>query len=293
MIAVTAATGHLGHLVVDSLLERGVAPERIVAAVRTPAKAADLAERGVVVREADYSRPETLASAFEGVDVLLLVSGSEVGQRVQQHANVVEAARAAGIRHIVYTSAPQATTSALILAPEHKATEEFIAASGLPATILRNGWYTENYLGVVEQARETGVVLGSVGEGLVASASRKDYAEAAAVVLAAADADPSFEGGIHELSGDVAWDHTFLAATIGEIVGREVVYQDVTPEVHTQVLLDAGLDEGTAGFVVALDGNTRDGLLAATSDELSRLIGRPTTPLAEGLRAAVGVTSAV
>ncbi len=292
MIAVTAATGHLGHLVVDTLLERGVAPERIVAAVRTPGKAADLAERGVVVREADYSRPETLTTALDGVDVLLLVSGSEVGQRVQQHANVVEAARAAGVRHLVYTSAPQATTSALVLAPEHKATEELIAASGLPATILRNGWYTENYLGVVEQARETGVVLGSVGEGLVASASRRDYAEAAAVVLAAADVDPAFEGGVHELSGEVAWDHPFLAATIAEIVGREVVYQDVTPEVHTQVLLDAGLDEGTAGFVVALDGNTRDGLLAATSDELSRLIGRPTTPLAEGLRAAVGVTSA-
>ncbi|RXR28111.1 SDR family oxidoreductase [Oerskovia turbata] len=292
MIAVTAVTGHLGHLVVDSLVEHGVAPERIVAAVRTPAKAADLAERGVVVREADYSRPETLATALAGVDVLLLISGSEVGRRVQQHANVVEAARAAGVRHLVYTSAPQATTSALVLAPEHKATEELVAASGLPATILRNGWYTENYLGAVEQARETGVVLGSVGEGLVASASRKDYAEAAAVVLAAADADPAFEGGVHELSGDVAWDHPYLAATIGEIVGREVVYQDVTPEAHLQILLDAGLDEGTAGFVVALDGNTRDGLLAATSGELSRLLGRPTTPLAEGLRAAVGVTSA-
>ncbi|MFJ4108563.1 SDR family oxidoreductase [Oerskovia enterophila] len=292
MIAVTAATGRLGHLVVDSLLERGVAPEQIVAAVRTPARAADLAERGVVVREADYSRPETLGTALEGVDVVLLVSGSEVGQRVQQHANVVEAARAAGVRHLVYTSAPQATTSALVLAPEHKATEELVAASGLPATILRNGWYTENYVGNVEQARETGVVLGSVGDGRVASASRKDYAEAAAVVLAAANDDAAYEGGVHELSGDVAWDYLFLAATIAEIVGREVVYQDVTPEVHTQVLLDAGLDEGTAGFVVALDGNTRDGLLAATSGELARLIGRPTTPLAEGLRAAVGVTSA-
>ncbi|MFE4463877.1 NAD(P)H-binding protein [Oerskovia sp. NPDC056781] len=293
MIAVTAATGHLGHLVVDSLLEHGVAPERVVAAVRTPTKAADLAERGVVVREADYSRPETLATALAGVDVLLLVSGSEVGQRVRQHANVVEAAKAAGVRHLVYTSAPRATTSALVLAPEHKATEELIATSGLSATILRNGWYTENYLAAVEQARETGVVVGSVGEGLVASASRKDYAEAAAVVLAAADADPGFEGGVHELSGDVAWDHPYLAATIGEIVGREVVYQDVTPEEHAQILLDAGLDAGTAGFVVALDGNTRDGLLAATSGELSRLVGRPTTPLADGLRAAAGVTSAV
>lgn len=293
MIAVTAATGHLGHLVVDSLLERGVAPERIVAAVRTPVKAADLAERGVVVREADYSRPETLATALAGVDVLLLVSGSEVGQRVQQHANVVQAARDAGVRHLVYTSVSQAETSTLVLAPEHRATEELVAASGLTATILRNGWYTENYLGAVEQARETGVVLGSVGEGLVASASRTDYAEAAAVVLVAADADPAFEGGVHELSGDIAWDQPFLAATIGQIVGREVVYQDVTPEVHRQVLLDAGLDEGTADFVVALDAGTRDGLLAATSGELSRLIGRPTTPLADGLRAAVGAPSAV
>ncbi|MHA7132392.1 SDR family oxidoreductase [Oerskovia turbata] len=293
MIAVTAATGHLGHLVVDSLLERGVAPERIVAAVRSPAKAADLVERGVVVREADYSRPETLAPALDGVDVLLLVSGSEVGRRVQQHANVVEAAQAAGVRHLVYTSVSQATTSALVLAPEHKATEELIAASGLTATILRNGWYTENYLGAVEQARETGVVLGSVGDGLVASASRTDYAEAAAAVLVAADADPAVAGAVHELSGDVAWDHPFLAATIGGIVGREVVYRDVTPEVHTQALLDAGLDEGTAGFVVALDAGTRAGLLGATSGDLARLIGRPTTPLAEGLRAALGVTAAV
>ena len=158
MIAVTGATGHLGRLVVEALLARGVAPEGVVAAVRTPGRAADLAARGVVVREADYSRPETLTSALEGVETLLLVSSSEVGQRAAQHANVVEAAKAAGVGRIVYTSAPHADTSALILAPEHKATEEILAASGLAVTVLRNNWYTENFTAAVDQARESGVI---------------------------------------------------------------------------------------------------------------------------------------
>ncbi|WPF81387.1 SDR family oxidoreductase [Sanguibacter sp. 4.1] len=283
MIAVTGATGHLGRLVVESLLERGTPADQVVAAVRTPAKAADLAARGVQVREADYSRPETLAAAFEGVDTLLLVSSSEVGQRVPQHVAVIDAAKAAGVGRVVYTSAPQADTSTLVLAPDHKATEEYLAQSGLATTILRNNWYTENYLQPVQQAKDSGEILASVGDGKVASAPRSDFAEAAAVVLV----DDSHAGKVYELSGDVAWTHDELAAAAGEVLGREVSYHRVSPEEHAAVLAGFGLDEGTVGFVVALDGNIRDGELATVTSDLSTLLGRPTTGLVEALRAAL------
>lgn len=283
MIAVTGATGHLGRLVVESLLERGTPADQVVAAVRTPAKAADLAARGVQVREADYSRPETLAVAFEGVDTLLLVSSSEVGQRVPQHIAVIDAAKAAGVGRVVYTSAPQADSSTLVLAPDHKATEEYLAQSGLATTILRNNWYTENYLQPVQQAKDSGEILASVGDGKVASAPRSDFAEAAAVVLV----DDSHAGKVYELSGDVAWTHDELAAAAGEVLGREVSYHRVSPEEHAAVLAGFGLDEGTVGFVVALDGNIRDGELATVTSDLSALLGRPTTGLVEALRAAL------
>jgi len=283
MIAVTGATGHLGRLVVESLLERGTPADQVVAAVRTPAKAADLAARGVLVREADYSRPETLAAAFEGVDTLLLVSSSEVGQRVPQHVAVIDAAKAAGVGRVVYTSAPQADTSSLVLAPDHKATEEHLAQSGLATTVLRNNWYTENYLQPVQQAKDSGEILASVGDGKVASAPRSDFAEAAAVVLV----DDSHAGKVYELSGDVAWTHDELAAAAGEVLGREVSYHRVSPEEHAAVLAGFGLDEGTVGFVVALDGNIRDGELATVTSDLSTLLGRPTTGLVEALRAAL------
>jgi len=285
-IAVTGTSGHLGRLVVESLLARGAAPADVVALARATDKVADLAERGVVVREADYDRPETLAPALDGVDVLVLVSGSAVGQRVRQHGAVIDAAKGGGVGRVVYTSAPHADTSPLILAPEHKATEELLAASGLSTTILRNGWYTENYVGDVQQARETGEIAHSTGDGRVASASRADYAEAAAVVALGAR-DGAHDGAVYELSGDVAWDLDELAAAAADLLGRPVTYRRLTPEEHREQLLAAGLDEGTAGFVVALDGNTRDGLLAETSGDLARLIGRPTTPLAEGLRRAL------
>ncbi|SDF87786.1 NAD(P)H dehydrogenase (quinone) [Cellulosimicrobium cellulans] len=287
-IAVTGASGHLGRLVVESLLARGADASQVVALARTTAKVADLADRGVEVREADYAQPETLAPALAGVDVLVLVSGSEVGQRVEQHRNVVDAAQAAGVARVVYTSAPHATTSALVLAPEHKATEELLAASGLATTVLRNNWYTENYVGDVLAARESGEIVASVGDGRVASASRADFAEAAAVVALAAREDASAHAGaVYELSGDVAWTYDDLAAAAAEVLGRPVVYRRVSPDEHRALLLGAGLDEGTAGFVVALDGNIRDGLLAEVTEDLRRLLGRPTTPHVDGLRAAV------
>ncbi len=282
-IVVTGATGKLGRGTVEALLARGVPAGQIVAAGRDADRLAELAGQGVRTARIDYNDPTTLKEAFSGADALLLVSGSEVGQRIEQHRNAVDAATAAGVGRIVYTSAPKATTTALVLAPEHKATEEIIAASGLPSTILRNGWYHENQLPALEQARSTGEIVASVGDGRTASASRQDFAEAAAVVLT----ENGHLGKVYELSGDTAWDYTELAATFGDILGRPVVYRSVSPAEHLQILLSAGLDEGTAGFLVALDGNTRDGLLAETTGELRALIGRPTTPLAQGLRAAL------
>ncbi|WP_431876566.1 SDR family oxidoreductase [Amycolatopsis sacchari] len=273
MIVVTGATGHLGRLVIAGLKEK-VPADQIVAAVRSPEKAADL---GVTVRKADYNDPSSLAAAIEGADKVLLISGSEVGKRVPQHTAVVEAAKQAGVSLLVYTSAPKADTSPLILAPEHKATEEAIRAAGLPYTILRNGWYNENYEQTVQQAVQTGGFIGSAGEGRTASAARADYAAAAVAVLTG----EGHENKIYELSGDVAWTRAELAETIAQVAGKPVTYTDLTPEQHKAALLEAGLPEGTAGFVVALDGNTKDGLLGEVTSDLHDLIGRPTTPIAD------------
>jgi NAD(P)H dehydrogenase (quinone) len=280
-IVITGATGRLGRLIVEDLLKRGADPAGLVAAGRRVEALDDLAARRVRVARIDYADPASLDAAFAGADQLMLVSGSEVGQRVPQHRAAVDAAVRAGVSHLVYTSAPHATTSELLLAPEHKATEEAIAASGIPATILRNGWYTENYLGTLDAARGTGEVVASVGGGRVASASRRDFAEAAAVVLT----DPAARGRVYELSGDHAWSFPELADTISGLIGREVIYRDLSPEEHLAELRGRGLDEGAAGFAVGLDENIRAGLLGETSGELSRLIGRPTTPLAESLAA--------
>jgi NAD(P)H dehydrogenase (quinone) len=279
-IVVTGATGQLGRLIVAHLINRGVAPADITAAGRDTGRLADLAATGVTTAVIDYSDPASLGAAFAGADTLMLVSGSETGQRVAQHTNAITAAVNAGVSRIVYTSAPQADTSALVLAPEHKATEAALHAAGIPVTILRNNWYTENYAAAVQQARDSGVYLTSTGDGRVASASRTDYAEAAAVVITT----PGHENATYELSGDVAWTGDEMADALTEIVGRPVVFTAVSPEEHLAILTGAGLDEGTAGFVVALDGNIRDGLLAGGTTEMSTLIGRPTTALIDGLR---------
>lgn len=278
---VTGATGQLGRLVVESLLARGAGPAEVVATGRSVDTLADLAERGVRVERLDFDAvPESVDWVGEG-DVVLLVSGSEVGRRVPQHTAVVELARRSGAARLVYTSAPAADDTALVLAPEHAATEQVIRESGLPFTILRNGWYTENYVPAFERARETGVVAGNTGEGRVASAPRADFAEAAAVVLAT----DGHEGATYELSGDTAWTFDELAATFAEVLGRDVTYERLTPEQHRQALLDAGLDEGTAGFVVALDQNIADGLVAVTDGDLARILGRSTVPLSETVSA--------
>jgi NAD(P)H dehydrogenase (quinone) len=280
-ILVTAASGQLGRLVLDALLERGVAPADVRAGARTPSALASYAERGVEVVHLDYSDPASAKAATVGVDRVLLISGSEVGRRVAQHGAVVDAAAANGVAHLVYTSAPKATTADFVLAPEHKATEELIAASGLPSTILRNNWYHENYAQTLATVRETGVLATNAGDGRVASASRADYAEAAAVVLTT----DGHEGQIYELGGDEAWTFATFAATLGEVTGRNVALQQLTAEEHAAVLESVGLDAGTAGFVTAMEDGIARGVLGDTDGTLSRLIGRPTTPLLDGLRA--------
>lgn len=279
-IAVTGATGHLGALVLTALL-RTESADDLVAIVRDPAKAAGLADQGVDVRVAAYGDGPALEAALAGVDTVLLVSGSEVGQRVAQHQSVIDAAQAAGVGRLVYTSAPRADTSDLVLAPEHRATEEYLVASGLPFTIGRNNWYHENYAQQLAAAATTGTLLAAAGAGRVASASRADYADGLAVLLTT----DGHEGQVLELGGDVSWTYDDFAAALSEVVGREVVYQPVEPAELVQALVGAGLDEGTAGFVAALDANIAAGDLDSSDRTLSSLIGRPTTPLVDGLRA--------
>lgn len=280
-ILVTAASGQLGRLVLDSLLARGVAPSEIRAGARRPEVLNAYAERGVQVVPLDYDVPASATAAVTGADRVLLISGSEPGRRVPQHATVIDAAVAAGVELLAYTSAPHADTSTLVLAPEHKATEELITASGLPAAILRNNWYHENYAASIPTARDHGVLATSAGDGLVASAARADFAEAAAAVLTT----DGHAGQVYELAGDVAWTQADLAAALGEVVGREVAVQQLSTDDHVALLEGVGLDAGTAGFVAAIDTGIAAGVLADSDGTLARLIGRPTTPLVDGLRA--------
>lgn len=279
-ILITAANGQLGRLVLDSLLARGTAPGTIRAGARRPETLAEYAERGVDVVHLDYDDADSVAAAVKGADSVLLVSGSEVGRRVAQHGAVVDAAAAAGVGHLIYTSAPKADDTTLVLAPEHKETEALVRASGVPATVLRNNWYTENYAQDLAVARATGTLVTSTGKGRVASALRAEYAEAAAVVLT----EPGHAGETYELAGDDPWTFADLAAAFSEVLGRDVALQQVTSEERQGGLEAAGLDAGTAGFVVALDGNIRDGVLAHSDGTLARLLGRPTTPLVEAVR---------
>jgi len=277
-IAVTGATGHLGQLVVNGLLDKGTSHD-IIAIARNEGKATPLADRGATIRVAPYNDVDALKMAFSGVDKLLLISSSEVGQRLEQHSNVINAAQAANVKHIVYTSVDKANTTTLILAPDHKATEAMIQQSGLTYTILRNNWYTENYKDRIETARQTGSVTAAVGEGRVASATRADFAAGAIAVLLGT----GHEGKIYELGGDHAWDYHELAQTISEMIGQPVTYNAVDTPTLIEILKGVGLPEGTAGFVAALDSNIADGVLAEVTGDLSKLIGRPTTSLKQGL----------
>jgi NAD(P)H dehydrogenase (quinone) len=282
MYAVTGATGHFGRLAVLGLLDAGVAPDEIVAIARTPQKATELADRGVIVRAGDYDQPDTLPAALAGVDALLLVSGSEPGRRVPQHHAVIDAAVAAGVTRVAYTSILRADTSTIVLAPDHKATEELLVSSGLAYTFLRNGWYFENYTRQLDQYLAHGAVVGATHNGRVAGAARADYAAAAVTVLTGSGHD----NASYELGGP-AFTMADLAATITEVSGTEVVVTDVPAEQYVEILISVGLDEATAQFVAALDEATARGDIDTDSTDLARLVGRPLTTLREAVRAAI------
>ncbi|MET9902741.1 SDR family oxidoreductase [Streptomyces sp. NPDC006446] len=280
-IVVTGATGHLGRHVVEQLLEKTPA-EQITAVVRDEAKAADLAARGVRLAVADYNTPETFDGLFSAGDKVLLISGNEFDKgRVQQHRVVIDAARAAGVSLLAYTSAPGGLTAAL--ADDHRATEEVLLASGLPYTLLRNGWYHENYTENLAPVLEHNAVVQAAGEGRIASASRSDYAAAAVAVLTG----EGHENKTYELSGDEAWGFAEYAAELSRQTGKEIAYHPVSPEAFTGILTGAGLPEVFAGILAGVDTSIEKGELAVTTGDLSRLAGRPTTPIAESVAAAL------
>lgn len=282
MFVVTGATGQLGRLVIQELLKT-VPPGEIVAAVRSPDKASDLAAKGVQVRRADYNAPETLGSAFAGVDKLLLVSSSEVMGRVPQHRAVIDAAKNAGVKLIAYTSILHADRSPAKLADEHRETEALLAASSLPSILLRNGWYTENYLLALKPALEHGAMLGSARNGRISLAARADYAAAAAAALTARDGT----GRVYELAGDTAWTLPDFAAEISRQSGISVAYRDLPEADFKGVLIGAGLPAPLADLLADADARAADGALLEEGGDLSRLIGRPTTPVPETIAAAL------
>ena len=270
-IGITGVTGQLGRLVLDSLKKKGPAAD-LVALARSPERAAGL---GVAVRAFDYDKPETLGPALAGVDTLLLISGPVPGVRVAQHRQVIEAAKQAGVKRIVYTSALHADTSPLDIAPDHRATEADLKASGMPFTILRHGWYTENYTGSIPGALAGGAFLGSAGDARISSATRADYAEADAVVLIGGE----HEGKTYELAGDEAWTLSDLAAEISRQTGKNIPYQDLPAAEYAKTLTSFGLPEGLAQAIAGWDVAAAQGALFDDSRQLSRLIGRPTNPL--------------
>lgn len=278
-IGITGATGQLGRLVVEKLKQR-VDSSALVALVRSPEKALEL---GVEVRTFDYGKPANLVAALHGIDQLLLISGSEVGQRKTQHENVINAAQQAGIKQLIYTSLLHADTSSLSLAAEHLATEEILKSSGISYTILRNGWYTENYTASIPSVVGAGALTGSAGNGKISSATREDYAEAAAVVLT----NESHEGKTYELAGDEAYTLADLAAELSEKTGKNIPYNNLSEAEYTEALKSIGLPDALAQAIAGWDIGASRGDLFDNDKALSRLIGRPTTPLANVLKEAL------
>lgn len=278
-IAVTGATGQLGRLIVEKLKSRTSA-DAIIALARAPEKAGDL---GVAVRSSHYAKPETLVPALKGVDILMLVSSSEVGQRAVQHRNVIDAAKQAGVQRIVYTSLLNADESPLSLAEEHRQTETDLKASGIAHTVLRNGWYSENYTGSISGALAEGAFIGSASDGRISAAPRADFAEAAAVVLTSTGHD----GKNYELAGDDAWTLAELAAEISLQTGRTIPYRNLPPFEYAIALAGYGLPESLAEAIAGWDVDASQGALFHQSRSLSGLIGRPTTPLSASVAEAL------
>ena len=282
MIAITGATGQLGQHVIANLLNT-TAASQLVAVVRNPAKAEALSQKGVVVRQADYGDEAALTKALQGVDKLLIISSSEVGQRAPQHRNIINAAKAAGVKFIAYTSLLHADKSPLGLHVEHVETEKMLADSGIPYALLRNGWYTENYLASAPAALEHGVFIGAAGEGKIASATRADYAAAAARVIS----EDGHAGKTYELAGDAGWTLSQLAAELAKQSGKKVVYQNLSEADFAAALKGVGLPAGLADMLADSDTGASKRGLFDDSHTLSKLIGRPTTPLADSVKGIV------
>lgn len=279
---ITGATGQLGRLVLDRLLAAVPAAE-VAAVVRNPAKAEDLAARGVNVRVASYDDPIALMDVFEQDDKVLLISGSEVGHRIAQHRAVVHAARAARVAHFAYTGALGGPLADFRLADEHRATEAAILESGLVYTMLRNGWYHENYTARLPRILASGTIVTNAGMGRVGTAARADYAEAAAAVLTG----EGHENKAYELNGDTAWSFPEFAAMVSERSGREVTAVDVPAEEHVKIMVEAGVPVSVAEAMADVDEAIRRGLLAGRGEDLAQLIGRPTVPMAVAVAEAV------
>ena len=275
-IAVTGATGQLGRLALAALRARGAGD--VVALVRNTG-----ADLSVPARAFDYTKPDDQVAALAGVDVLVLISSSDFNDRVGQHRNVIAAAKAAGVGRIIYTSILKGSANPMILAQDHIATEAAILASGVAYTILRNGWYTENYTGSLAASVAAGALIGSSGQGLISSAAREDYAQAIAVVALGAGHD----GQIYELAGDSAHTMADFAAEVSRQTGKDIPYSDLTPQTYQEILQSFGIPEGFAFVLADCDTKARDGALYDTSATLSRLIGRPTTPISGPIAAAL------
>lgn len=281
MFAITGASGQLGRLVLKALMER-VDPARIVGLVRDPSRLDDLAAAGLSLRAFDYNAPDALAPALAGVDRLLLISSSEIGRRTAQHRAVIEAAKAAGVGFIAYTSILHADDNPLDLALEHRATEALLKESGIAYALLRNGWYNENYLAGLDAVAAHGVLLGAAGDGRVSSAARADYAAAAAKVLT----DPSTATRVYELAGDDSFSQAELAALIAQASGKTVVYKDLPEDAYSAQLQAVGLPAPIANILADSSAKSAQGALFDDSRTLSALIGRPTTPIATSVAAA-------
>jgi NAD(P)H dehydrogenase (quinone) len=273
-IAITGASGQLGRLAIAALTAHGATP---IALARDPSKA----DLGVETRAFDYTNPDP--AALNGVETLILISSSDFNDRAGQHRNVIAAAKAAGVRRLIYTSILKGDQSPMILAQDHIATEAAIRDSGIPATILRNGWYTENYTGSLGAALQHGAIIGAAGEGRVNSAARKDYAEAVAVTAL----DPAHTGKTYELAGDTAHSGADFAAAVAKAAGKPVTYVPMAEADYAKALTGFGLPEGFAKILADSDARAGEGALADDSRTLSRLIGRPTTPIAETIAAAL------
>ena len=287
-IAITGATGQLGHHVIQALLTKTDA-QNIVALVRDLNKAQHLKAQGVELRHFDYDQTETLAPALEGIDKLLLISANEIGRRTPQHQAVIQAAQQSNVPYIAYTSLLNADASTLGLSQEHRETEALIKNSGLTYTFLRNNWYTENYLAGLSHAIESGTLYGAANDGKISSASRIDYAEAAATVLVS----DTHENRIYELAGSTAFTLQDFANTISEVSGQAVQYKNLTSEQYHQALVQAGLPTGLVDVIVDADVKTQTGAMFSDSKDLEQLIGRKTTSIQEEITNTLNNSSTV